>query len=776
MILRAAIIILSAACSWYAAPALAKAGNPEAQTVRIGVLAFRGASKAHQRWDHVANYLSQQISGHQFSIDTFDLIGMDEAVRQKQIDFVLTNPGNYVRLESLFGATRITTLSNLYHGKPYTLYGAVILTRADNKDIRELPDLAGRSFMAVSENAFGGFQMAWYELHQQGIDPFHDFSRLEFNGFPQDRIVMAIKNGEVDAGTVRAETFSRMIEERRIRAEDFTILNPRTDENYPFPHSTRLYPEWAFAKLNHTDEMLAQQVAVALLTFRENTRHSIQSSTGWTIPLDYSRVHETFRVLKIGPYANTGKITLGGIWGQYHLWIIAGMLFILIIMITTAYVIRINRRLTSSQIELHDQIKVRKQAEAQLAQHTDMLEEIVEERTRELKSVNLELENDIQVRKNIEEILRSSDAALRKLYEITSGTGVSFDKKVDSLLRFGCECFHLPRAQLLKFEQGAFNVIKQCPENELHPSSTETGFCFGVPVKVREKVDGAICFIGDADIPPTLSSVDRDILQLIAQWLGGEIERIAAEEKAREHRSQLAHVSRLGTMGEMASGLAHELNQPLTAIANFTRGCIRRLQKNDPDLPAILSAMDYSVREAERAAEIIKRLRNFVSKGELSRSTTSINDTVRMVLELSANEISRYAIAVELDLDESLPEILADHIQIEQVVLNLLRNSIESIQAIAQPRTINIRTSHDSQTITVTLRDNGPGIDEHTRENLFHPFFTTKKQGMGLGLSISRSIIEAHGGQLTVSDATIPGCAFSFTLPTNNNHVEHDDE
>ena len=739
------------------------------------MLAFRGADKAHRRWDHIAEYLSTQIGNHHFLIDTFDLKGLDEAVQKRRIDFVLTNPGNYVRLESLFGATRITTLSNKHKDMDYTVYGAVMLTRADNRKIRQLKDLTGHSFMAVSKNAFGGFQMAWYELHQQGIDPFRDFSRIEFNGFPQDKIVMAVLNREVDAGTVRAETFARMIDEQRINADDFYILNQRQHESYPFAHSTRLYPEWAFARLNHTDESLAQQVAVALLTFRgseDDARYS--GKTHWTIPLDYSRVHETFRVLKIGPYANTGRITLAGIWQQYNVWIITVIAIILMIMLLTFLLIRINRRLAYSQVELRNQIEVRKLAEAKLARHKDKLEEMVSERTRELEALNLELEKDIQERKYIEEILRGSDAALRKLYEITSGTDISFDEKVEALLKFGSECFHMPIAQLLKLENKAFRVTRSLG-NEAHSDDTYAAdsYCFGLPITVREQTDGAICFIGNAAQSQKLSSVDQDILQLIAQWLGGETERMDAEEKAMEHRRQLAHVSRLGTMGEMASGLAHELNQPLTAIANFTRGCIRRLQVDDADMPAIMVAMDQTVREAERAAEIIKRLRDFVSKGEVSRSLTDVNATIPVAIDLLANEISRHDIKVDLQLEKSMPEILVDHIQIEQVILNLLRNSIESLQSVPDPREITIATACNGSKINFTLSDNGPGMTDKVRQNLFHPFYTTKTQGMGLGLSISRSIIEAHGGQLTKLDTDSNGCAFQFTLPISNPQVQH---
>ena len=766
-------------------PTDAQEADTQDSIISIGVLAFRGTQKAHLRWDAIANYLSQQISGHRFEIRAYDLEGMDRAVSDKQIDFVLTNPGNYVRLETLFGATRITTLSNLYKGKSYTIFGAVIFTHAKNTNISTLQDLRGHSFAAVDKQAFGGFQMAWYEFDRRGINPFTDFKEISFKGFPQDLTVMAVINGAADAGTVRAETLQRMIDEKKINLQDIRILNPRYVNDYPFIHSTRLYPEWAFAKLKHAEESLAQQVAVALLTQQSGSIASVASNiNGWTIPLDYSRVHDTFRKLRIEPYANIGEITLANVWNIYGHWIMLAFFILGLLAVTTIYVGRINHRLTLSRVALEKEIEERKQAELKLARHSDLLEETVQQRTNELRAVNLALEQDIQARKEVEEALRSSDLALRRLYEITSATDANFNQKITLLLDFGASYFHLPTASFLKKEQQGFVPVQRIPKRAVSPqqlpedapSPESTGeqalFCYGIPVLVHEKMYGALCFIGNATATQTLSSVDQDILQLMAQWIGGEVERKEAEDKALQHQRELAHVSRLGTMGEMASGLAHELNQPLTAIANYTRGCIRRLRGKNPDLQEIVKAIDHSASEAERAAKIINRLRDFVSKGETSKKAVNINDIIHMVVEISEADISRHQIDLRLHLARQLPSIIADHIQLEQVVLNLLRNSMESLQQQTARRRIDITSAEEQGHIVVTVEDNGAGIAPDALGHLFHPFFTTKKQGMGLGLSISRSIIEAHGGQLQIlPHADGANCSFQFMIPVDTDNM-----
>jgi signal transduction histidine kinase/ABC-type phosphate/phosphonate transport system substrate-binding protein len=749
-------------------------GDDRITTIRIGVLAFRGTEMAYKRWGSIAKHLSRKLPEYRFTIHPYDLEGMSRAVENEDIDFVLTNPGNYVNLETTYGVTRIATLSNDYKGQQYTVYGASIFVRADKSDINKLSDLKGKSFMAVSENAFGGFQMAWRELHEAGMNPHSDFSRLEFSGFPQDKIVRSVLNGEVDAGTVRSETLARMADENKIDLEDIRILNPKFDKRYPFPHSTRVYPGWAFAKLLHTPDILAQRVLVALLvTYPEPSDFAADYTHKWTIPLDYSQVHETFRILKIAPYSQSDKVTLIKVLRQYRYWIAAGVVFLLTLMISTLYVNRINQRLSASRKALEIEVTERKQAQRALAEHSELLEETVQQRTVELQAVNLELEQDIQTRKQIEEMLRINEMVLRRLYEITSNPGLSFDNKVMALLELATEHFQVEQGMVLQMQDDDYIVLYKWSNMEMDYSfSTESKvpFCYGMKIMSAEQNPSAICFIEKYPRPQMFSNLDMDMMQLIGQWIGGEMGRIHAEEKARQHQHELAHVSRLGTMGEMASGIAHELNQPLTAISNYTRGSINRLRDNNPDIENIIQAIDHAAREADRAAEIIKRLRSFVKKGESIRDVFNINEALETVVSIMSREIKKQSVDIVLNLDATLPEIIGDHIQLEQVMLNLLRNGIESTLNNDGGRKIELASWLENDHVCISVQDNGSGMDASVREKLFHPFFTTKREGMGLGLSISESIIESHGGQLhLVKSETGKGSLFRFTIPVNQN-------
>jgi two-component system sensor histidine kinase TtrS len=213
---------------------------------------------------------------------------------------------------------------NVRHGQVYKEFGAVIFTRADRDDIRDLRDLKHASFAAVDSEAFGGFQMAWRELAEAGIDPFHDLAQLKFVGFPQDEVVFQVRDGKVDAGTVRTDVLERMAGQGLIELDDYRILNPRVEEGFPFRHSTRLYPEWAFAKAKQTSDEIAKAVTMALLSMpADHPAATAGKNAGWTVPLDYQRVHDLFRDLHIGPYKHFGELTLGGIVKRYWYWFAA---------------------------------------------------------------------------------------------------------------------------------------------------------------------------------------------------------------------------------------------------------------------------------------------------------------------------------------------------------------------------------------------------------------------------------------------------------------------
>jgi PAS domain S-box-containing protein len=240
------------------------------------------------------------------------------------------------------------------------------------------------------------------------------------------------------------------------------------------------------------------------------------------------------------------------------------------------------------------------------------------------------------------------------------------------------------------------------------------------------------------------------------------------EEQAAIRQAELAHVMRLSTMGEMASGLAHELNQPLAAIANFARGSLMRLRSEGYTSPRVLDAIEQIAGQAERAGQIIRRMRNFIRKREPRRSTVNINDLVHEAVEMIAVETRQSSVRVGKDLAENLPQLLVDHIQIEQVILNLLRNSVEAMtQTPPAQRELVVSTRLNGNQVLVEVRDNGRGLGGDVN-TIFDPFFTTKPEGMGIGLTISRSIIDAHGGRMWATENPICGCTFHFTLPTRD--------
>jgi len=245
-------------------------------------------------------------------------------------------------------------------------------------------------------------------------------------------------------------------------------------------------------------------------------------------------------------------------------------------------------------------------------------------------------------------------------------------------------------------------------------------------------------------------------------------EKRKIEEKEKQRVLELAHVSRLSTMGEMATQIAHELNQPLSAITTYSDACLYMLKSMPEENSDLLSALCGIKHQAQRSGDIIRGLRNFVSKGELQTSTTDINTLVHSVINLAMTELRNNKVDVKFSLDETLPLIITEKILIEQVILNLVRNAIDSmVEANSVRREIHIHTLMNKENIIeVRIKDTGPGLEADQIENIFNTFVTTKPQGIGMGLPISRTIIEAHEGKLFAESGKNTGACFVFTLPT----------
>jgi two-component system sensor kinase FixL len=243
-------------------------------------------------------------------------------------------------------------------------------------------------------------------------------------------------------------------------------------------------------------------------------------------------------------------------------------------------------------------------------------------------------------------------------------------------------------------------------------------------------------------------------------------ERQQSEARLQELQAELVHMSRLTAMGEMASALAHELNQPLSAIANYMKGS-RRLLENSEDARAatLRDAMDKAGDQALRAGQIIRRLRDFVARGETERRMEDVKKLIEEASALALVGAKDKGIRVRFDFDSRSDFVLADKVQIQQVLLNLMRNAIDAMEACERREMVIATSPVTDQMVEISVADTGSGISSEVGAQLFQPFVTTKRQGMGVGLSISRTIIEAHGGSIAPRPNPGGGTIFSFTLP-----------
>ena len=246
-------------------------------------------------------------------------------------------------------------------------------------------------------------------------------------------------------------------------------------------------------------------------------------------------------------------------------------------------------------------------------------------------------------------------------------------------------------------------------------------------------------------------------------------DRRHAQDEARQLQDRLTHFARLSTMGEMAAGLAHEINQPLSAIATYAQACQRFLRLPEPEIDEVMAALDQINAQALRAGEVIRRLRNFVKNREVKREPVDCGRMLEDLRTLAETDARLHSVRLRIEAEDDLPTVYADPIQLQQVVLNLVRNAIDAmIEAPEERREVVLQTRRSADgEVEITVADRGSGLAPEATEHLFNPFFTTKAGGTGLGLAISRSIVRAHGGRLWHTPNDECGARFHFTLPVS---------
>ncbi len=399
----------------------------------------------------------------------------------------------------------------------------------------------------------------------------------------------------------------------------------------------------------------------------------------------------------------------------------------------------------------------------------DKLEERVAERTVELTRANEDLSLEIAERKRAEEKLRQSEAYLAEAQKLT---------------RTGSWVWQVARRDALHLSEEWYRIYGFEPEQgvpvweqrlqRVHPEDR---------AKWREAIDRAISEKSDYEVEfrillpggvvKHINTVGHPILNPsgdLTQFVGSSTditERKQAEEALRETQADLTRISRVNTMGELTASLAHEVNQPIAAAITDANTCLRWLTRDQPDLGEAREAASRVVKDAARASDIINRIRSLFKKGTSQRELIDINEIIRGMIVLLRNEATRYAISMRTELSEDLPQIMGDRVQFQQVLMNLMINSIEAMKDVDGTRELAIRSQQaEDEQVMVSVSDTGVGLPPQQADLIFGAFFTTKRDGTGMGLRISRSIVESHGGRLWAADSPPRGATFQLTLPS----------
>jgi PAS domain S-box-containing protein len=396
----------------------------------------------------------------------------------------------------------------------------------------------------------------------------------------------------------------------------------------------------------------------------------------------------------------------------------------------------------------------------------------LKETVQELQSTNEALQAESRERARAEESLRRSESYLAEAQRLT---------------HTGSWAWRVPGREALHLSEEWYRIYGFDPEvglsaweerrKRLHPEdgakwqeTTDRAIREKSDYEVEQRIllpDGTLKYTHTIGHP--VLNASGDVVQFVGTMMDVTERKRAEEERERLRQAQadLAHVNRVNTMGELTASVAHEVNQPIAAAVTNAKTCLRWLTREHPDVEEARAAAMRIVNDGTRAAEIIKRIRLLFKKGASERDLVDVSEVIREMIVLLRGEAMKYFIAVRTELEADTPRVTADRVQLQQVLMNLMLNAIDAMKDADGPRELAIKTQRaENDQVLVSVNDTGMGLPPQQSDQVFEAFFTTKPHGTGMGLAISRSIVESHGGRLWAANNSARGATFSFTLPT----------